>query len=76
MLVAGLAEMDLAVDDAGKNVKPFCLENVPGFGIGKAADGGDSAGNDPHIRWGMPFGVATVPPRINKSNVSLMRGLG
>ena len=44
MLVAGLAEMDLAVDDAGQDVQALGLEHLRRLGVGERADGGDAAG--------------------------------
>ena len=43
VLVAGLAEMHLAVDGAGQDMKPLGLENLRRLGAGQAADGGNAA---------------------------------
>ena len=54
--VAGLAEMDLGVHDAGQDMQALGLEHLRRLGVGKAADGGDAAADNPDIGGGNAIG--------------------
>ncbi len=51
VLVAGLAEMALAVDDAGQDVQPLGVEGLGRLGAAQRPDGGDLAGAHADIAW-------------------------
>ena len=46
---ARLAEMHLAVDDAGQDVQARAVDHLAGRGLRQIADGGDPAGGDADV---------------------------
>ncbi len=75
VLEPGLAEMDLAVDDAGQDVEAGAVDHLAARGGREIAERCDAPARTPISVGAMPFGVAATPPFRIRSNVSAMSTL-
>ena len=74
-LVAGVAQMDVRIDQAGQNVQAGGVDGLVGGGVGGHAERGDAAVADADVVASLPQGSTQVPLRISRSKCADMSGI-